>query len=134
MRTTQLTLLLVVFMSLLVFQGCKKYEEGPLISLQSKSKRLIGNWVSVIVFIDNTEWPGAGNGSIFYNFKDDGNYHRVFEFGRWEFDKSKEDLLMYPYHGEPYEMNILRLTRKELWLKNVVDGKEYEYHFEKDDK
>lgn len=131
MKKTQLALLAAVLMGVFIFQGCKKYEDGPHISLKSKTKRLLGNWTSEKVLIDNTEWQDAG--SIFYNFKEDGSYQRVFESGEWEFDKDKEKLLINTNFGDGYEITILRLTSKELWLERVILDKLYEYHFEKND-
>lgn len=133
MKKTQLALLIGLLMGSFIFQGCKKYDDGPHISLKSKTKRLLGNWASEKVLIDNIEWQGGSDGSIFYNFKDDGSYQRVFESGEWEFDKDQEKLLINSNFGNNYEMTILRLTSKELWLKHLTSNKLYEYHFKKND-
>jgi len=44
MRTTKIILALTILVASLQFTGCKKYEEGPFISLRTKTARLIGEW------------------------------------------------------------------------------------------
>ena len=44
MRQSHIEILVLMFVLSLTFGGCKKYEEGPWISLRSKNARLIGDW------------------------------------------------------------------------------------------
>lgn len=111
--------------------GCKKYEDGPLISFKSKQSRIVGYWDGVEHFIDGEAQEYGGG--IFYDIDEDGGYHRVFEFGLWQFSDDKERLIMSPIFDNffPYELVILRLTDSELWVETTHLENVHEYHLEK---
>lgn len=48
--------ILVVLSVVIAFSSCGKYDEGPVISLRSPEKRLIGLWEFSSVLIDGTEY------------------------------------------------------------------------------
>lgn len=47
-------IILAVLLAIII-NGCKKYEEGPFISLRSKNQRIEGNWKVKSLIIDNQE-------------------------------------------------------------------------------
>jgi hypothetical protein len=143
-----LTLPLVIGMS---FSGCKKYEEGPAISLNTKMHRVVGSWKVEQVF--ETSGNGAktdrtGDYQTAY-----ANYNMVFakdedytitynpfsvgtysETGRWEFGGDKINILLFNDNGNSSAIGtlwrILRLKEKELWMKTVNgNGTTIEVHF-----
>jgi hypothetical protein len=114
-------------MTLSIVESCKKYDEGPFLSLKSKNNRIIGDWDSEKYYIDDSLQEGTG--SIFYNFEEKMNYQRVFEFGTWKFDDKKEKILLTLDINNSYALTILRLTNEELWTSNIINDKTYEYHF-----
>ncbi len=86
---------------LIVFSGCKKYEEGPLISLRSKEKRLCQEWelkkieyngsAEALDDINNYYWDIDKNGTINVNvsYVDWGD--ETMEF-KWEWIDNKEGI------------------------------------------
>lgn len=47
-------IILTILLSIII-SGCKKYEEGPFLSLRSKNHRIEGNWKVKSLIIDNQE-------------------------------------------------------------------------------
>ena len=121
-------IILLVLLIGFSYQSCKKYENGPLISFISKTERLTGYWESDVIYIDNEEWE-IQSGAVFYEINKDGTYHKVFESGTWTFDEDKEKLIFTSNIGDVTTMEILRLTKKELWLQDEQSDKIYEYRF-----
>lgn len=119
--------------------SCKKYEEGPAFSLNTKKGRLCQSWkISKVIQkvqvgdVDLTEtypsdweityakegiWNGFSNG--------------VPSSGKWEFDKKKEKLSITT-DGAPSEtpeiLEILKLKKDEFWFTKIVVNEEIEYH------
>lgn len=108
--------LIIIFMAPL-YQGCKKYDEGPSLSLRSKKTRLTGEW-EVTSYLKN-EKDVLSNGEkviIGYDYCQytetyKGNLSYIFEFEKGEdvivteyynyISYSKE----YPYDDEYYCIN-----------------------------
>ncbi|RLD41838.1 MAG: hypothetical protein DRI86_12700 [Bacteroidetes bacterium] len=120
---------------MLTFSSCKKYEDGPLISLRSKTARLTGEWK--IVETTSTE---ALIKELTFEFKKDGDFSMTVPYtytgesfavtvdGKWEWIDSKESLKIEVEDNET-EWEILRLTNSEFWFK---DEDNLEYKCEKD--
>jgi hypothetical protein len=126
--------LTIVMAALFVFNSCGKYEEGPGVSLLSKKARITGVWSFDKMFVDGTEVvldemmkaakvelikDGTGKMSMsFMGF----TFNSDLE---WEFNDEKTHLKMRMKDFETSEWDewdeseILRLTNKECWLKNV---------------
>lgn len=118
---------IILIIALIIIQGCNKYSSP--VFLKSQQKSVLGFWESVKFFIDNEEQNR--DGAIFYKFNDDGSYQKVYEYGKWEFDNENEKLIMTPnFSNKSYELKILRLTNRELWIEHN-SSLTYKYHFEK---
>ena len=117
--------------SVLSLQSCKKYEDGPLLSLRSKTARLTGEW----------EITGGDNYSpyvdIWMEFEKDGDmttkvnvFYPGYSYygydytytssikGWWEWIHNKEGLEISRHTGDgtyiyTFEWDITRLTNKE---------------------
>lgn len=107
----------------LTLQGCGKYEDGPAFSLQSKTKRLVGDWY-------------MQNASLFQElelileFEKDGDFtlEQVISYsgydpysaeieGSWEWEDGYEAVILsYEDEGENEQVRweIKRLTKDEL--------------------
>ncbi len=122
------TLILVAAATLLA-TGCKKYEDGPFLSLRSKTERIANTWRieeakdngnDVTSSFDQYELQLLQNGdatlAALYNLGD-----LSFEFqtsGTWSFQNKKEDLrLDFENNAADATYQILRLKEEELWLK-----------------
>ena len=135
---------------IIAFSGCKKYPDGPAISLLSKESRITGEWDVEYFSIDGYDSTSYLKSQTFY-----GKYflssemeasHKLFIFksisddpndnghGLWMFLNHKESLYINfeNYHGastgayraKSVVWEIRRLKNKELWLKTLYNGKE----------
>jgi hypothetical protein len=147
-----LALLILVLCAGILFDGCKKYPEGPAISLRSKKERVANTWKPDAIISDGTDSTifftqyykdytlsliknGSYTISYYVAVPNFGNVSNT-ESGKWAFTSNKEDLLITPTSvaigtlPAPSTLQILKLYEKELWLRNFyADGKAREYRF-----
>ncbi len=118
----------------LSFTGCKKYEEGPALSLRSKTARVANTWkveLFTINGIDNTSALTSINYSETYD--KDGNYSYNSSIGtgsgKWEFQSNKEQIKRSGVSGQSTEtLYILRLKEKEFWYYYLDGNNKFEIH------
>lgn len=115
----------------LVFSSCK-YEEGPSLSLRTKTSRITGKWnVEKITEHDgNTFTPNANNSIVYtFNKSGDGEYDLKFlgidsnQSLTWEFKNSKEDIKIIYNNGDVAYGRILRLTNEEMVVFTTDDDR-----------
>ena len=135
MKNTKSIILGICLIFLLpAFQGCKKYEEGPLISFRSKTKRITAIWKI-------TEKTPVGCDSycsgLTIEFTKDGMYLEksndlvVFE-GIWKFNDKKTKIgIKYTGDLDFEYFEIVKLKEKEMWLKGEDGNDVLETHYEK---
>jgi hypothetical protein len=128
---------LIVFV-ILGTTACKKYEDGPSLSLRTKKARLCGEWQLESLTDDGTDitadYKSAVGGTGEYHIEKDGTYHihgSVIEEGAWKFRSKKEQLVTQSnVSGAEEEVyTILKLKNSELWLRHVHDDGTLEFHF-----
>lgn len=116
---------LALFAALIV-AACKKYEEGPAISLRSKKKRVEGVWKIDKKFDAQEEQLQLTSDDLKVRWEfEDTIYREIYSgttqiSGVWEFTESKERILVnYEDTTGKYTLDyrILRLTNSDLWLK-----------------
>lgn len=111
------------------FSSCKKYEDGPMFSLRTKTARLTGEWE--VVKIDGQ----SPDGKLIFEFERGGDFKSTYDYGSydysmdgdWEWVSGKESIEI-TLDGDTEEFDILRLTNKELWFE---DDNNNEYKLEK---
>jgi hypothetical protein len=108
----------------LTVSSCGKYEDGPGFSLLTKKARLTGDW-DAKEYVDSDGTTVADNSTDIATFDKDGSYHftsgSISFNGTWDFSSDKEKLeVTYTSGSTSYteSQTILRLTNKELWLKD----------------
>jgi hypothetical protein len=154
-KMKKLTIYLVLL--LMVAGGCKKYDEGPLISLRSKEARLCREWKLDKALMNDEDIGGTEDAGII-EYKKDGSVKITFnntELGEliytseWRFaeDKKYLEVSEMDYDGKSTYKNlpfffksthsndwtryeIIRLTAKEHILKYVDESGTYEFRFE----
>lgn len=113
----------IIALLILVCLSCKKYEEGPIISLRSKIKRVANEWKIVKVTVDGQDLTSTFK-SIYYVFKKDGTMSLNVSIppnlttieGKWSFANKKEQIQFF-YDDTPedlHSMDILMLTENEM--------------------
>jgi hypothetical protein len=134
MKTKQLLLVLVAFMFVAI-TGCGKYEDGPKISLASKTGRLVNKWKLEKYFVNDVEQTIGTNTSILeikkdnsWTYSDAGS--ALAWTGTWAFDGDKENILMTSTGSSTADISkILRLKSDELWLSSVDGSITTEIHY-----
>ncbi|WP_066758238.1 hypothetical protein [Crocinitomix algicola] len=142
-RATQRLLLAAALITVLNFQSCKKYEDGPAFTLKTKKSRLSGEWEVVRVY-DNSGvqvFPYSGSDysvEIEFEFEKDGDFEQSYFVsydgysysssakGEWEFSSDKEELEV-EIDNFKQDWEITRLTSKEF---NFEDEDGYEWELE----
>ncbi|OFY70571.1 MAG: hypothetical protein A2265_11280 [Bacteroidetes bacterium RIFOXYA12_FULL_33_9] len=142
-------LFFITIILLLATNSCQKYEDGPLISLRSKDKRLYNNWNVTSLKVDGVEsidefnekclntpiyfWFDKKEYKAYYGFEVSNHSGRLYAGGTaitlvmGDFDDS-----LFVGFG-PFNRNIAvnwwikRLTNDELWMECHFDYKHYEF-------
>ena len=127
-------LILLFFVIVFAFAGCKKYDNGPTISLRSKKARVVGKWVTEMWLVNKYEQTMILDFDRTAEFTDDGIYrfHEISPFthketnleGTWAFRQEKRQLLLGLPSGIDSTMSyalwdIIMLKNKNLWLEMV---------------
>ncbi len=138
MKTLKLFGLGIVASATLLLGSCKKYEEGPMVSLKSKKERVSNTWKiekayrngnDVTSDYDQYELQMLTDGDArlvaIYTFGD-----FTFEAetdGTWNFQNDKEEIrLDFENDDADNVYQILKLKEKELWIREK--GGEDELH------
>lgn len=103
----------------LVFSSCKKYVDGPKISLRTHTQRLTGNWT-----IEAATYNGNDIMSLFKTsekmvFLHSKRWGYDGDYGTWSLGEDGDDVtLTSDFSGtQPKAYRILRLMNTSLWLK-----------------
>jgi hypothetical protein len=114
--------------------ACKKYEEGPSMSLRSKKGRVAGTWTVEKATSNGTDMTSFYSG-FEMTFEKDGTYSSKFgsntTTGTWEFIDSKEAIKMTYTSGNQSvsdTTHLTRLTNKEMWSKETDGSDVFEMH------
>lgn len=138
MNTKLLTTAGIMFLASLFTTGCKKYEDGPNISLIPRKDRVANTWIVEEAYADNQDVSDDYDQYEIY-FTNDGDAELTAEYtlfsvdytietdGTWEFTNNQENIRVdFENDDADAEYQILRLTSKELWLRQI--GQEVELH------
>ena len=139
-------ILLTVLASILMLTSCSPYEEGPAISLRSRTERLCNEWRLTRLYINGTEQTlSSFDQQTTLEFKDNGTINYSYAVmdstaivitgsGTWEFNNDQTEVfttITYTLGGtEKDTFKILRLKEEELWFENNEDGDVVETHYE----
>lgn len=118
------------------FSGCKKYPKGPILSFNTKKSRIVNLWkIKAIIINDTNQVLSIEDNSFSLEIKKNGTFEERVESyiendiqiptasteGKWQFDSSKENILM-TFSGiweNQKTYKILKLKTNELWLENI---------------
>jgi len=134
LKTKNFLTLLPFIIVLFFFSNCSKYEDGPGLSLRSKTSRLTGEWEIAKVNGESTTDYDYYDEYIL-EFEKDGDFHVKTSYtydnmpysydisGEWEWDDDKESVII-TLDGDEAILEVVRLTNKELWF--TVDDEDWE--------
>lgn len=120
-----------ILLSVLTFvaPGCKKYDDGPVLSVRSKEERIANTWVIEKAYDNGNDITSdydqydlfmnkESKATLTSNYKSGGVKFSVTTEGVWRFENSKNDLrLDFENDDADRVYEILRLKEEELWLK-----------------
>ncbi len=131
----------IIFLALIVvtISGCKKYDEGPAISLLSKKARVDNTWkiekyyengvdlTAAVLAADDITVDLNKDGTVTWTEIDTQSGNGSTKTGTWEFTNEKESILVnisgdVSFSGSGSDVwNILKLKNKEMWF-TVMNG------------
>ena len=153
---TKLMALAVVGTGIITLQSCKKYDDGPGLSLRSKKARLAGEWE-----LTGGDWAtsldllGYDSWEVIYEFSKDGDFevnvsftetYEIYSYpggysdttvtdsykdkGEWDWGRDKESIeIDWDELGQlDTELDINRLSNKEFWGEDFLG---FDFEFEK---
>lgn len=129
---------LVAFLAAIVLivsvNSCKKYEDGPLLSLRSKTARIVNEWVIDKVMTNGVDVTANYPDDYLLTINDDLTYtmlgNAVTQEGTWAFDEKKESIIFtLTSSGMEYLYTIKRLKNKELTLVQDINSEVYTYYY-----
>lgn len=137
---------IIVFLILCISIGsCKKYEDGPTISLISKKARLANIWKVDTYYLNGKDNTTAyrqlisheklvifQSGNFEYSELSSWSWAVPNYTGKWKFIDDKEGIEMTPDNTavKTKTLKILRLKNKQLWLQEQVSPDSLaEYHY-----
>jgi hypothetical protein len=132
MKTAHFFLCVGVFISAMHFSSCKKYDDGPALSLKTKKARVANEWKYDQVLSSNGTNITSSYANQSIEFKRDGTYitssGTSSGTGTWIFASDKEDIVLTENDGgDSYTWHMMRLKEKELWVSYEYFGGVYEY-------
>ncbi len=138
MKITKLTV--AFFMGCLTLgtlaTSCKKYEDGPAVSLTSRTDRVANTWIfayaeedgqNVSSQFDQYElfMNSSGEATLDASYTVFGVTYQDQTSGAWSFTEEESNLrLDFADDTQDGEYRILRLTKDELWLKDISQNLE----------
>ncbi len=132
-NTTKFVLFTIIIVFMLpVMQGCKKYQDGPMISLVSRTDRVANTWK-----VDNYKLNGTDYTSLVTNYSETyskaGDYSYVWGLlsgsGKWAFQNNDAEVRITGTDNQSsVTLVILKLEEKEFWYYYMDGNDKKEYH------
>lgn len=111
--------------------SCKKYEDGPALSLRTKKSRFANEWKYQQIIAPNGSNITASGANVTFEFTKDGNaiitQGTSSVTGTWQFASDKDNVVVTTgSSGNAFTMHITRLKEKELWY-TIENNGTYQY-------
>ncbi|MDQ3109131.1 MAG: hypothetical protein M3R17_04475 [Bacteroidota bacterium] len=124
--------LIIAALAIPTIQSCKKYPEGPSVSLRSREERVANTWKVENYKINSTDYTSLVAGYE-QTFSKGGAYSYSWGStngsGTWAFQNEEAEIRITGVNSQPSEtLYILKLKEKEFWY-YIMDGNDkHEYH------
>jgi hypothetical protein len=125
-------LFLIAAFTMTTIQSCKKYEEGPAISLHSRAERVANTWKVENYKINETDYT-SGTSDYSETFSKDGDYSYQWGAfsgsGKWAFQNDDAEIRITGTNTQPSQtLFILKLKEKEFWYYYMDGNDRHEFH------
>lgn len=125
-------LIIFAVMMMIGIEGCKKYPDGPMISLKSRTERVANNWKVESCNINGNDHTSFVSGYT-ETYTTDGNYSFQWGLysgtGTWSFQNNDNEIRVIGVDNQSSEtLYILKLEEEQFWY-YIMDGSDrIEYH------
>lgn len=112
--------------------GCKKYPEGPAVSLTSKTERVANTWRVDYYLINGKDYTSSVT-NYTETFTKNGNYYysagSVTGSGNWNFQNNENEIRINGIsHMSSETLFILKLKENDFWYYYVDGNDRIEFH------
>jgi hypothetical protein len=123
---------LPIFILFIGITSCKKYEDGPMISLRTKTERLSNTWKVDNYKVNDTDLTSILSGYT-ETFTKDKNYSYDWGIlngsGTWKFQSNNNEVLLTGNDDQSSRtLVILKLEENSFWYKYDKGNDHYEIH------
>lgn len=124
--------LLIFLSAIITVSGCKKYPDGPVLSLHSRAERVANTWK-----VDNYKINGSDYTSLVSGYTEtyskDGNYSYAWGnasgTGSWKFQNSDKEIALTGINNQgSYTLVILKLEEDQFWYYYMDGSDKKEFH------
>lgn len=125
-------ILLLGFLSFAGLQSCQKYEDGPAISLRTRTQRVCNTWK-----IDSYKFNGNDYTSLAQDYTETYTKAMNYSFtwgvlngsGKWAFQNNDMEIRITGTDNQSSEtLFIQKLEEKQFWYYYMDGTDKYEYH------
>ncbi len=126
------TITILTVLTILLSYSCKKYPDGPSLSIHSRNARVINNWVCEKVLV-NAEESTPFYSKYNYSYGADNSYTENSGYytlnGSWQLVSNDDSLIVKLNTSQVlHRFKILRLKNNSIWLIEKVNSSDYEWH------
>lgn len=125
---------LILFMGMIAlgFESCQKYEEGPIVSIYSRSSRVINNWKVDNYKVNGTDFTSLVSGYTEV-FSKDGGYSYDWSLlsgnGTWKFQNNDNEIKILGINNQSDKvLYIQKLENKQFWYYYMDGSDKKEFH------
>lgn len=124
--------MLITLLSMFLFHGCQKYENGPMLSLRTRTERVSNQWV-----VDNYKINGADYTSLLTSYDETFTKNGAYSYswslfngsGTWKFQNNDMEILLSGNDSQSSRtLFILKLEEKSFWYYYTKDNERHECH------
>ncbi len=117
---------------LIGIQGCKKYPEGPLLSLTSRTERVSNTWKVDNYKVNETDFTSLVS-DYSETYSKDGHYSYEWGLfagtGTWNFQNYDDEILITGITNQTtIVIHILKLEEKQFWYYYMDGNDKKEFH------
>jgi hypothetical protein len=134
MKTKNKTAILILLSAILLggFNSCKKYPDGPALSLRSRTARVANTWKVDNYKVNGTDYTSLVSGYT-ETYTKDGNYSyswgNVAGTGTWMFQNDDAEIRITGIANQSdVTLVILKLEEKEFWYYYMDGNDKKEFH------
>jgi hypothetical protein len=125
-------LIMMLMLVLPFLESCKKYEDGPLISLQSRKERVANTWKVDNYKINGTDYTSLVTGYE-ETFTKEGSYSYDWGLldgsGTWSFKNKDEEIQLTGSDGHSSRLLVItKLEKDQFWYYYMENNDKYEMH------